>query len=112
MVELAKNKSKGKPLVSIERPRNYLYIFDKEIAPFKMPIVIGKITIMVDTFDEEGIERIKFYVNGELKFIDDVPPYQWLWDEKAFGEREIKVVAYNVEKIDAQDKIKIIIFNF
>ena len=111
MVELAKNKSKGKPLVSIERPRNYLYIFDKEIAPFKMPIVIGKITIMVDTFDEEGIERVEFYVNDEPKFIDDEEPYQWLWNEKAFGNCKIKVIAYDMEGNEAEDEIMLTIFN-
>ena len=111
MVELAKNKSKGKPLVSIERPGDYLYVFDKEIAPFKTPLIIGKITIMVDTFDEEGIERVEFYVNDEPKFIDDEEPYQWLWNEKAFGKCKIKVIAYDMEGNEAEDEIMLTIFN-
>jgi len=111
IVELAKNRAQGEPLVSIEKPRNYLYVFDKEIVPLKIPIIIGKITTMVEVFDEEGIEKVEFYVDKVLKSTDYNEPYSWLWSEFAVGWHEIKVIAYDYEGNKTEDKIKVVIFN-
>jgi len=108
IVELAKNRAQGKPLVSIERPRNRLYVFDKEIMRLKIPIIIGKITITAGTFDEDGINRVEFCIDDVLKFIDHDEPYSWLWDEFAIGKHEIKVVAYDNSGNKAEDRINVI----
>ena len=81
IVELAQNKSEGKPMIYIERPRDYLYIFDREMAPFKMPIIIGKITVTADAYDEDGISKVKFCINDISKYNDTQQPYQWLWNQ-------------------------------
>ena len=111
IVELAKNKAQGKPLVSIERPSDYLYILDKEIFPLKMPVIIGKITVTVDAYDEDGISKVEFYIDNEFKTVDGSPPYGWLWNEFAIGSYEIKIVAYDNDGNKAQDEIDVIIFN-
>jgi len=110
IVELAKNRAQGKPLVSIERPGNYLYIFDEEIAPFKTPLIIGKITVTADAYDEEGIEKVEFYIDGILKYNDTEQPYEWIWNGFAIGKHEIKAVAYDNKGNRAQDEIDVIIF--
>jgi len=112
IVELAKNKSEGKPLVSIERPRNYLYVFDKEIAPLKKPIIVGKITVTADVYDEDGISKVEFCIDGILKYNDTQQPYQWIWNEKAVGKHEIKIIVYDNEGNKADDRISVVIFNF
>ena len=112
IVELAQNKSEGKPMIYIERPRGYLYIFDKEIAPFKLPIIIGKITVTADAYDEDGISKVEFCINDISKYNDTEQPYQWIWNEKAIGKHEIKVVAYDNEGNKADDRISVVIFNF
>ncbi|MCD6410948.1 MAG: hypothetical protein J7L20_00765 [Thermoplasmata archaeon] len=109
IVELAKNRKK--PLVRIERPRNYLYLFDREIVPSKIPIVIGSITVTAHVLDEEGIERVEFYVDNALKMTVVSPPYLWLWDEFAIGRHEIKVIAYDIEGKVAGDEQDVWIFN-
>ena len=109
IVELAKNKKK--PMVSIERPRDYLYVFDEETIPLETPIIIGKITIMADAFDEDGIQKVEFYINGILKYNDTEQPYEWLWNEKALGKYEIRVIAYDNDGNRAEDEIDVIIFN-
>jgi len=111
IVELAKNKSEGKPLVSIERPRNYLYIFNREIISLKIPRILGKITVTADAFDEEGIEKVEFYVDDVLKFTDYDKPYPWLWNEFAIGKHKIKVAGYGMGGNEAEDEISVIIFN-
>ncbi len=108
IVELAKNRTQGNPLVSIERPGNCLYVFDKKIMSLKIPVIIGKITIMVDTFDEDGINKVEFYIDDVLKFTDHDGPYSWLWNEFAIGRYEIKVIAYDNPGNKAEDRINVI----
>ena len=111
IVELAENRTQGKPLVGIERPSDYLYILDKEIFPLKKPTIIGKITVTADVYDEDGISKVEFYIDNEFKTVDDFPPYEWLWNEFAIGKHEIKVVVHDNEGNKAQDEIDVIIFN-
>jgi len=111
IVELAENRAQGKPLVGIERPSNYLYILDREIVPLKMPIIIGKITIMADAYDEDGINKVEFYVDEVLKSTDYEEPYSWLWNESAIGRHEIKIIAYDNSGNKAEDMINVMIFN-
>ena len=111
IVELAKNRAHGNPLVSIERPRNCLYVFDKEIMSLKISVIIGKITIMVDTFDEDGINRVEFCIDDVLKFTDHDEPYSWLWNEFAIGWHVIKVIVYDNSGNKAEDRIKVMVFN-
>ena len=111
IVELAKNKAQGKPLISIERPSDYLYILDKEIFPLKMPIIIGKITVTADAHDEDGISKVEFYIDDVLKFTDHDKPYLWLWDEFAIGRYEIKVVVHDMDGNEAKDEMDVNIFN-
>ena len=108
IVELAENRAQGKPLVSIKRPRDYLYVFDEETIPLEIPIIIGKITIMADAFDEDGINKVEFYIDDNLKFVDYESPYDRLWNEFAIGRHEIKVVAYDIEGNKAEDRINVI----
>ena len=80
-------------MVHIKKPSNYLHIFDKEILPLEMPVMIGKITVMVEAYDEDGISKVEFYVDNKLKSIDNSSPYEWIWNEFAIGKCEIKVIA-------------------
>ena len=111
IAELAENRTQGKPLVSIERPSNYLYILDKEIFPLKMPVIIGKITVTADAFDEDGISKVEFYIDDVLRFTDHNEPYSWLWSEFAIGWHEIKVIAYDMKGNKATDEQNVWILN-
>ena len=100
------------PITAIlQKPKQgYLYLFDREIMPLpKITIIIGKITIIASVSSGLGVMKVEFYINEELKASDDSSPYEWLWDEKARGIYEIKVVAY--DSIDtASDKIDAVVF--
>ena len=104
-----------KPNLNIEKPlASHLYIFDREIMPtiFGNTIILGKITIKADAYSEDGIDRVEFCIDDELRYVDEDTPFEWLWNEKAFGTHEIKVIAYDVSENKAEDKINVIIFNF
>jgi len=97
-------------MIYIERPRDHLYIFDREIAPFKLPIIIGKITVTADAYDEDGIQKVEFYIDGILKYNDTQQPYQWLWNEFAVGKHEVKVIARDSFGNKAEDMVNVFIF--
>jgi len=99
--------------LKIERPSKHLYIFDKEVMPTISgnTIVVGKVTIEVDVYDESGIERVEFYIDDVLKFTDYDEPYSWVWNEFAIGKYGIRVIAYDNAGKKTEDKINVIIFN-
>ncbi|KAA0003511.1 MAG: hypothetical protein FE048_01360 [Thermoplasmata archaeon] len=99
--------------ISIEKPNGYLYIFDRRIIPLPQHkiMVIGGITIEVDVRSGEGIDKVDFYVDDVLKYIDNEYPYKWRWDETIFGSHNIKVVVYDNTGNIACDDADVIIFN-
>jgi len=94
--------------VEITRPKpGYLYLFDKEIFNIGFTLVIGPITIEVET--DINTTEVDFYIDNNLKFSDDNMPYSRVWNEQAFGRRSIKAVGRNVE---AEDELSFFILNF
>jgi outer membrane protein assembly factor BamB len=85
-----------KPTVAIMKPVNGIYIGDSRILPFFKPFIIGPITIQVDATQEPyGIDRVEFYIDGEIRATVTEIPYQWTWSTKAFFKHTIKVWAYD-----------------
>jgi len=93
------------PKVSILKPGNALYVMDREIIPLNMPVIIGSITVEAKA---NHANKVEFYIDGNLKYEDDTPPYQWRWNEMAIGKHEIMVRAYN----GASNEAKIDVFAF
>ncbi len=101
-----------KPVIHIQKPKNYLYIWDKEIIPTNKPIIIGEITLQVDAYDNQsGISKIEIYIDDELKIEIKNKPYEWLWDELVVGKHEIKAMAYDNAGNSAFKTINVTIFN-
>jgi hypothetical protein len=104
----AENKD---PKVCIVKPQRGLYIFNSMIRRylfrFRIPLIIGKITIIANATDEDsGIERVEFYINGELKETDTTEPYSYLWRwnrPRLIHIFCITVVAYDNEGVTAED---------
>ena len=95
---------------SIVKPEEgKIYFMGREITsvPSDKVIIIGGISIETIT----NGNKVEFYVDDELKFIDEEEPYRWQWDERAIGKHEIKVIAYDNEGNKAKDEIEAIIFN-
>jgi len=71
-----------------------LYLNNKRIIPFFIPIIVGNIEIKVNASDfSSGIDCVNFYIDGEFQFNDLMEPYRLQWNEKSFGNHMIKVVA-------------------
>ncbi len=91
--------------VEIEKPQaGHLYIFDRDIAGIGKTIIIGRITIVANA---SNAEKVEFYINDELRYVDESMPYSWVWDEFTVGNYEIKVIAYGDDS-KAEDELRII----
>ena len=87
---------KTAPQISFMKPSNYLYVFGRKLIPLKNTIIIGKAFVEIAANDNIGIEKVEFYVDGELKSVDNETPYSWQWNEIAIGKHEIMAKAYDM----------------
>ncbi|HEC81373.1 MAG TPA: hypothetical protein ENI42_02965 [Thermoplasmatales archaeon] len=98
--------------IEITKPReNWFHVFNKPLFPIGNTIIIGKITIETNVYGSEGIDKVEFYIDDELKYVDEENPYQWVWNEFAFGKHGIKVTAYDIKGNKVEDKVTVTIFN-
>ncbi|HEC95127.1 MAG TPA: hypothetical protein ENI45_04085 [Thermoplasmatales archaeon] len=95
--------------VDITEPSHGLYVFDKKMVPLKNTIVVGRVTVKVDVCGNTS--KVKFYVDDELRFVDEDEPYSWFWDEFAVGKYEIKTMVYNDKGYSSEDKIEVFVIN-
>lgn len=105
------------PSVSLQKPKEKtLYILDREIIrlPFHT-LILGKITIEPQASDTgSGIEKIEFFVDGELQYTDIIPPHEWVYDEPAilFHRHTLKLTAYDAAGHSTEtEEFSIWIFN-
>lgn len=68
-------------------------------------IIFGNATI--SSTSSKDVERVEFYVNNNLRFIDKDTPFNWLWDDQNFGKYIIKVIAYDSFGNQAYDEMKV-----
>lgn len=90
-----------KPNVSIVKPCKGLYLFNRCVFPrfFRLPLIIGKITIIANATDEDsGIEMVEFYINGRLMGNDTTEPYTYNWTRDRI--RLIHVFSISVKAYD------------
>ena len=87
------------PTLDIIKPKKgYLYINDSEIIRLLLlTIIAGPITIEVNASDDQGIDKVEFYIDGELIGEDEVAPYSYTWDKESLIPRrhKLKVIAYD-----------------
>jgi hypothetical protein len=98
--------------INIEKPRgDRFYMFNRPIMPLKNTIIIERITVQAEVYNINNMDKVEFYIDDVLKSTDDEVPYEWTWNEFAFGNHEIKVVAYDNASNIASDEQKVWIFN-
>ena len=96
------------PTVEITKPmKRSLYIKNQWVRSWWITMIIGGIDIEVDAYDEDGIDKVEFYIDKKLKSTDTNEPYTWTWDERAFGKRTIRVTAYDKAGNSASDEIEV-----
>ena len=102
------------PLIYIFKPEaGKMYFKDKEFSTqLKQTFAIGPITLDVDAIDLDGeIKQVEFKINGELKQTIIEPPYEYTYDEKAFGFYSFSIKAYDNENLSSEETIDLFILN-
>jgi len=79
------------------------------------PGVVSKtVTIRAEAGDDQGIEKIEFYMDSQLMFTDYSPPYDWVLysDEEENGDFTLEAKAYDLSGLTVLDDLTIPVYNF
>ncbi|RLF52340.1 MAG: hypothetical protein DRN24_03420 [Thermoplasmata archaeon] len=104
------------PRVQIEKPENFkTYLFGREFKTiFRLknfhlqlaaPRILGKLKVEVNA---ENTNKVEFYIDGELKHVDNNAPYEWNL-EASSGLHTLDVLAYNDHNM-SKDTVDILVF--
>jgi hypothetical protein len=84
------------PFVELNRPKRAIYINNRIIAPFLVPLIIGDIQLWFWAEDEEsGLDYVELYIDNELRETFSICPKSWDWNDNLFLKHEIKIIAYD-----------------
>lgn len=72
-------------------------------------IVSGTVTVSVNASDDGGIDRVRFYIDGNLEKTDSYFPYSYGWDTTQYsvGSHAIKVRCYDTANQTASDTLSV-----
>jgi len=98
------------PKVKIIKPDYGLYFQDKKILSFIFPIIFNEVTIEAEASDDTSVEKVEFYINGELKGTDNTPPYTYHWKDTLKRFYTVEVIAYDNEDNTDKDVLTVFLF--
>jgi hypothetical protein len=103
------------PQVYIANPRHgKIFIQDNMRKNIKdnRPIIFGETNIYAEV--KQGaytIDRVEFYYDDKLLFIDTEKPYEYLLNKRSIGLHMIQVIAYDTRGNSATDQMEILFLN-
>jgi PKD repeat protein len=100
--------------ITLTRPSEKHFYF-KDISGKTNPmntLIIGKITIKAKVENAIGPVTVEYYIDDDYKANSTEQPYEWLWNERAFGKHTIKVVVRDSTGETDSDSLDVRIFNF
>jgi len=68
------------------------------VAPASGSTVNGIVEIEVNVFDNIGISKVNFFINGDSSFCDTIPPYKYSWDTNLENENQNHTI--NIDVVD------------
>ena len=95
--------------VTIVKPTNGLYLANRKIFSFDIPLVFGSIDIQasIHTLNRFDVDRVEFFIDNKLKGQDTIAPYSWRWNIRSFGDHFVKVVAYQ-DDVSCSDELIVV----
>ncbi|MGC9308805.1 MAG: C1 family peptidase [Thermoplasmatota archaeon] len=94
------------PEVNLTRPeRGSFYFFDQHRGIPLGVVIIGTVTVQGSAEDAlSGLERIEYYLDGELVISTDEPSFEQEWADAPFGFHLLEVQAYDAAGNVGTDK--------
>ena len=68
------------------------------VTPASGSTVNGVVDIEVNVFDNIGVSKVNFFINGDSLFCDTIPPYNYNWDTTQENENQNHTI--NIDVID------------
>jgi thiol-disulfide isomerase/thioredoxin len=93
------------PTAGFENPEpGKFHLFGKPLfgTLYKRTILLGKTKIIATAKDDTGIQKVEFYIDGELKFTDEQAPYEYTLGKfkllrRIIRKHTIEIIAYDSE---------------
>ncbi len=99
------------PEIKITKPDYGVYIFNQRLGGFIFPIIFNDITVEVDASDKDsGIEKVEFYIDGELRETDEEAPYTFELTNHLKRFHTIDVIGYDNAGNTDDDSIRAYMF--
>jgi hypothetical protein len=87
---------KTQPNLDLFSPKNALYLNNKMLFSFPIPVIIGSISVEVNVYDEEtGISEVEWYIDNEMVCSKTSEPFLWMWNEKQIGKSQLTIKAFD-----------------
>lgn len=89
-------------LIDIVRPQD-MWWYKNNVEQYRMfeypgnCLAIGPVRVVAEELEE--LQKVEFYLNGQLMVTDYTPPYEWLWDRFSFGKYIVTAVAYDADGV-------------
>jgi len=112
-----KEDSNEPPTIELIKPESKRFYFrNRSLFRFPVILIIGYIDIKVNVSDSKGIEKVEFYIDGNLKNTrtesNEAEVYSWMWNERRVFRHTISVIAYDTDGNTATTTKSVFIFNF
>jgi len=103
------------PTITITNPKPGFFYFNFRDwfsikGPFIVTLIIGKNDVETEvTKGIYDIDRVEFFIDEDLKYIDYLEPYNWVWNELTpLFIYTIRAVVHDVNGFQTSDVIKVI----
>jgi hypothetical protein len=98
-------------IVEITTPlEGYIYFGKFRNFPFFTTVIMGSFQINVTSINYVyGIDRVEFYIDGDLKNTDTTAPYTWTWRFSSHLKHRhiLKVIAFDKNGASISDELTI-----
>ena len=99
------------PQMTIKKPVNGIYFFNKKLLPSESIFIIGSFTVQVQLQDNFAINRLEYYLNGLPYDTVISSPYQLYINHRFKGCYNLKLIAYDCAENNCIKMEEIAIFN-
>jgi PKD repeat protein len=94
---LIKPSDETPPALTIIQPGNGIYLNNNQILPFRTPVIIQSVEVVIEAEDaESGIDYLIISVDGTPQVQLHVEPYTWMYETEGFGQHTLAVEAFDI----------------
>ncbi len=101
------------PMVGISTPTiGYLHYFGvaKRTSFLGKTILLGRTNIVAEASDDLSVQKVEFYIDGNLMETLIEEPYEWKWHRLTIGKKTISVKAYDDEGKTSTANLEVWVF--